>query len=161
MVCAISVGVCSILGLIGDGTTTATVLAQAILREGMKAVAAGMDPMDLKRGIDKGAAAAIEVDYESLPVVSDPERAIDPDPFDDSSSGCAWIASNTRGLSDTPVGYRRMSDSETVETRDYFDKARSVAAAFMFAAHRRWAPQVGPTVVGSPSEGCGGRCAVC
>lgn len=44
----------------GDGTTTATVLAQAILREGMKAVAAGMDPMDLKRGIDKGAAAAVE-----------------------------------------------------------------------------------------------------
>ncbi len=44
----------------GDGTTTATVLAQAIFREGMKAVAAGMDPMDLKRGIDKGAAAAIE-----------------------------------------------------------------------------------------------------
>jgi len=44
----------------GDGTTTATVLAQAILREGMKAVAAGMDPMDLKRGIDHGAAAAID-----------------------------------------------------------------------------------------------------
>jgi chaperonin GroEL len=43
----------------GDGTTTATVLAQAIVREGMKAVAAGMDPMDLKRGIDKAAAAAI------------------------------------------------------------------------------------------------------
>jgi len=38
----------------GDGTTTATVLAQAILREGLKAVAAGMNPMDLKRGIDKG-----------------------------------------------------------------------------------------------------------
>jgi chaperonin GroEL len=37
----------------GDGTTTATVLAHAILREGLKAVAAGMDPMDLKRGIDK------------------------------------------------------------------------------------------------------------
>ena len=37
----------------GDGTTTATVLAQAILREGMKAVAAGMNPMDLKRGVDK------------------------------------------------------------------------------------------------------------
>ena len=37
----------------GDGTTTATVLAQAIVREGMKAVAAGMNPMDLKRGIDK------------------------------------------------------------------------------------------------------------
>src|SRR6188768_4184571 len=37
----------------GDGTTTATVLAQAIVREGAKAVAAGMNPMDLKRGIDK------------------------------------------------------------------------------------------------------------
>ena len=37
----------------GDGTTTATVLAQAIVREGMKSVAAGMNPMDLKRGIDK------------------------------------------------------------------------------------------------------------
>ncbi|QLH41339.1 MAG: chaperonin GroEL [Coxiellaceae bacterium] len=44
----------------GDGTTTATVLAQAILTEGMKAVAAGMNPMDLKRGIDKAVAAAIE-----------------------------------------------------------------------------------------------------
>ena len=38
----------------GDGTTTATVLAQAIVREGAKAVAAGMNPMDLKRGIDAG-----------------------------------------------------------------------------------------------------------
>ncbi len=44
----------------GDGTTTATVLAQAILREGMKAVAAGMNPMDLKRGIDKAVGAAVE-----------------------------------------------------------------------------------------------------
>ena len=44
----------------GDGTTTATVLAQSILREGMKAVAAGMNPMDLKRGIDKAVIAAIE-----------------------------------------------------------------------------------------------------
>jgi chaperonin GroEL len=43
----------------GDGTTTATVLAQAIFREGLKATTAGLDPMDLKRGIDKGAAAAI------------------------------------------------------------------------------------------------------
>jgi len=43
----------------GDGTTTATVLAQAILREGMKAVAAGMNPMDLKRGIDKAVIAAV------------------------------------------------------------------------------------------------------
>ncbi len=44
----------------GDGTTTATVLAQSILTEGMKAVAAGMNPMDLKRGIDKAVAAAVE-----------------------------------------------------------------------------------------------------
>ena len=44
----------------GDGTTTATVLAQAMVREGMKAVAAGMNPMDLKRGIDKAVGTAIE-----------------------------------------------------------------------------------------------------
>jgi chaperonin GroEL len=44
----------------GDGTTTATVLAQAILREGMKSVAAGMNPMDLKRGIDKAVITAVE-----------------------------------------------------------------------------------------------------
>ncbi|MGC8703249.1 MAG: chaperonin GroEL [Thiomonas sp.] len=44
----------------GDGTTTATVLAQAIVREGMKYVAAGMNPMDLKRGIDKSVAALVE-----------------------------------------------------------------------------------------------------
>ena len=44
----------------GDGTTTATVLAQAILREGLKSVAAGMNPMDLKRGIDKASAAVIK-----------------------------------------------------------------------------------------------------
>src|SRR6201991_4421965 len=44
----------------GDGTTTATVLAQAIVREGMKYVAAGMNPMDLKRGIDKAVTALVE-----------------------------------------------------------------------------------------------------
>ena len=43
----------------GDGTTTATVLAQSILTEGLKAVAAGMNPMDLKRGIDKALTAAV------------------------------------------------------------------------------------------------------
>ena len=52
----------------GDGTTTATVLAQAILNEGLKSVAAGMNPMDLKRGIDKAVAAAIaEVEKLSVP----------------------------------------------------------------------------------------------
>src|SRR5277367_3070207 len=44
----------------GDGTTTATVLAQAIVREGAKYVAAGMNPMDLKRGIEKAVAAVVE-----------------------------------------------------------------------------------------------------
>ncbi|MFT6194385.1 MAG: chaperonin GroEL, partial [Cognaticolwellia sp.] len=44
----------------GDGTTTATVLAQAIVNEGLKSIAAGMNPMDLKRGIDKAVIAAVE-----------------------------------------------------------------------------------------------------
>jgi chaperonin GroEL len=44
----------------GDGTTTATVLAQAIIREGLKAVSSGRNPMDIKRGIDKGVTAAVE-----------------------------------------------------------------------------------------------------
>src|SRR6202522_2667698 len=46
--------------LAGDGTTTATVLAQAIVREGAKAVAAGMNPMDLKRGIDMAVVSAVD-----------------------------------------------------------------------------------------------------
>src|SRR6202011_1782842 len=46
--------------LAGDGTTTATVLAQAIVREGAKAVAAGMNPMDLRRGIDLAVEAVVE-----------------------------------------------------------------------------------------------------
>ena len=53
----------------GDGTTTATVLAQAIVKEGMKAVAAGMNPMDLKRGIDKAVSAVLtEIKAMSRPV---------------------------------------------------------------------------------------------
>ncbi|MCB1849569.1 MAG: chaperonin GroEL [Gammaproteobacteria bacterium] len=52
----------------GDGTTTATVLAQAMVREGLKAVAAGMNPMDLKRGIDK----AVEVAVNSMQEMSKP-----------------------------------------------------------------------------------------
>ena len=52
----------------GDGTTTATVLAQAIVREGLKAVAAGMNPMDLKRGVDLSTKAAVkELDKLSKP----------------------------------------------------------------------------------------------
>ena len=53
----------------GDGTTTATVLAQAIYREGIKNVTAGANPMELKRGIDKAVEAAVEaLDKLSKPV---------------------------------------------------------------------------------------------
>tara|TARA_B100001939_G_scaffold341878_1_gene352110 strand:- start:101 stop:1543 length:1443 start_codon:yes stop_codon:yes gene_type:complete len=59
----------------GDGTTTATVLAQAIVREGVKAVSAGMNPMDLKRGIDKAVDAAVE-ELAKLSKPCDDEKAI-------------------------------------------------------------------------------------
>ena len=59
----------------GDGTTTATVLAQAIIAEGLKAVAAGMNPMDLKRGIDKAVVAAVE-ELKTLSVPCSDSKAI-------------------------------------------------------------------------------------
>jgi chaperonin GroEL len=60
----------------GDGTTTATVLAQAMVREGLKAVAAGMNPMDLKRGIDKAVIAVVEnLKNMSKPCENDKEIA--------------------------------------------------------------------------------------
>ena len=59
----------------GDGTTTATVLAQAILREGIKSVSAGLNPMDLKRGIDKAVEAAVEA-LKSLSKPCDDNKAI-------------------------------------------------------------------------------------
>nr|WP_314188157.1 chaperonin GroEL [uncultured Brevundimonas sp.] len=60
----------------GDGTTTATVLAQAIVQEGLKAVAAGMNPMDLKRGIDKAVGLVIEeIKTNSKPVSNNSEIA--------------------------------------------------------------------------------------
>ena len=59
----------------GDGTTTATVLAQAIVNEGLKAVAAGMNPMDLKRGIDKAVVAAVE-ELKTLSVPCSDSKAI-------------------------------------------------------------------------------------
>jgi chaperonin GroEL len=74
----------------GDGTTTATVLAQAILNEGLKSVAAGMNPMDLKRGIDKATAAAVlEIGKLSVPCTD--------------SKGIAQVASVSAN-SDTLVG---------------------------------------------------------
>lgn len=59
----------------GDGTTTATVLAQSILNEGLKSVAAGMNPMDLKRGIDKAVIAAV-AEIEKLAVPCTDSKAI-------------------------------------------------------------------------------------
>lgn len=59
----------------GDGTTTATVLAQSIVSEGLKAVAAGMNPMDLKRGIDKAIIAAVE-ELKALSVPCKDSKAI-------------------------------------------------------------------------------------
>ncbi|GMO43709.1 MULTISPECIES: chaperonin GroEL [Bradyrhizobium] len=62
--------------LAGDGTTTATVLAQAIVREGAKAVAAGMNPMDLKRGIDIAVASVIkDIEKRAKPVAASSEVA--------------------------------------------------------------------------------------
>jgi chaperonin GroEL len=60
----------------GDGTTTATVLAQAIVREGAKAVAAGANPMDVKRGVDKAVAVVVdELKKQSKKVTSNDEIA--------------------------------------------------------------------------------------
>ncbi len=59
----------------GDGTTTATVLAQAVLREGLKAVAAGFNPMDLKRGVDK-ASAALVVELQKLSQPCEDDKSI-------------------------------------------------------------------------------------
>src|SRR5690554_3872701 len=59
----------------GDGTTTATVLAQAFVNEGLKSVAAGMNPMDLKRGIDKATNAVVE-ELRKLAVPCQDSKAI-------------------------------------------------------------------------------------
>ena len=59
----------------GDGTTTATILAQAVLREGLKSVAAGMNPMDLKRGIDKATIALVK-ELKKLSTPCEDEKAI-------------------------------------------------------------------------------------
>ncbi|KXV33294.1 chaperonin GroEL [Gluconobacter thailandicus] len=60
--------------LAGDGTTTSTVLAQAIIREGAKAVAAGMNPMDLKRGIDKAVGVVVEELKKNSKKMTSPEE---------------------------------------------------------------------------------------
>ena len=58
----------------GDGTTTATILAQSIVREGLKSVAAGMNPMDLKRGIDTAVSTVVDaIASQSRPVANSDE----------------------------------------------------------------------------------------
>ena len=71
----------------GDGTTTATVLAQAIVNEGLKAVAAGMNPMDLKRGIDKAVAAMLTVNGAARPRAERPRRLRPPPGITATSTG--------------------------------------------------------------------------
>jgi chaperonin GroEL len=78
----------------GDGTTTATVLAQAIVKDGIKAVSAGMNPMDLKRGIDLATAKVVE-HIRSAP--SRRTRASRPRPR--SSRACSSIAAISRPTS--------------------------------------------------------------
>ena len=59
----------------GDGTTTATILAQAFVREGLKAVAAGRNPMDLKRGIDQAVAVAVDAIKAQATPCSDSKKS--------------------------------------------------------------------------------------
>ena len=74
--CVNNIGTSKTNDLAGDGTTTATVLAQAIVREGAKSVAAGMNPMDLKRGIDIAVAAVVkDIEKRAKPVGSSAEVA--------------------------------------------------------------------------------------
>ncbi|MEO8442153.1 MAG: TCP-1/cpn60 chaperonin family protein, partial [Betaproteobacteria bacterium] len=84
----------------GDGTTTATVLAQAIVKEGMKFVAAGMNPMDLKRGIDK----AVESVVAELKKISKPTTT---------SKEIAQVASISAN-SDTSIGEKIAEAMEKV-----------------------------------------------
>ncbi len=60
--------------LAGDGTTTATVLAQAIVKEGLKNVAAGANPMDLKRGIDKAVTSITDLEKQAKKVGNSSEK---------------------------------------------------------------------------------------
>jgi chaperonin GroEL len=76
--------------LVGDGTTTATVLAQAIVKEGMKNVAAGANPIFLKRGIDKAVALAVD-EIKKLSVPVDTPAAI---------ANVAAVAANDREIGD-------------------------------------------------------------
>lgn len=103
----------------GDGTTTATVLAQEILNEGMKAIAAGMNPMDVKRGIDAAATAmAIELKASAKPIATTDTLKI------------ATISAN----SDTVVG-KMVADAIDAVTKDgviTVEEARGVETTLEF-----------------------------
>jgi hypothetical protein len=98
----------------GDGTTTATVLAQAIVREGMKFVAAGMNPMDLKRGIDKAVIAIVEeLKKISKPCTDDPRKSPrsapsppTPTPTSARSSPTRWTRSARKASSPSKTASR-------------------------------------------------------
>ena len=81
----------------GDGTTTATVLAQAIVREGLKSVAAGMNPMDLKRGIDTATSKVVEAIKAAAREVSDSAEVVTAVPIQISN---ASISANCFGGND-------------------------------------------------------------
>jgi len=86
--------------LAGDGTTTATVLAASIVREGAKSVAAGMNPMDLKRGIDIAVAAVVEdIKKRSKKVASSPRL---PFPTETTSSCCGFSLAES-GMNSPPI----------------------------------------------------------
>ena len=114
----------------GDGTTTATVLAQAIVDEGMKFVAAGMNPMDLKRGIDKAVAAAIdELKKISKPTTTNKEIA-----------QVGAISANSRPTSSTSPKSRRLFS----KTRSSFCTTRrsATSASFSRSSNRSPSPLV-------------------
>src|ERR1039457_4849671 len=85
----------------GDGTTTATVLAQAIIREGLKAVAAGVNPMDLKRGIDQAVIAATDELKKLSKPCKDPKAIAQVGTNSKSSKACTSIADTSRRISST------------------------------------------------------------
>jgi len=100
----------------GDGTTTVIVLAQAIVREGVKAVAAGMNPMDLKRGIDK----AVDV------VIADLEKRAKPVKGNEEITQVGTISAN----GDTEIGEKIAEAMETVGQEGVITVEESKSMAF-------------------------------
>ena len=108
--------------LAGDGTTTATVLAQSIVREGLKAVAAGVNPMDLKRGIDKAVASVVAELAERTRKITTPSETaqcredgcrprqpVHPDPREEAvgPAAAAAVARERRAVGPAAADHRR------------------------------------------------------